>query len=300
MITAPRPGSPIETSIQAVMPILTIGSIASNRTHVAAPDDGVRDGATTVSPMKRWATILVSLAVITAACGGGDGDSTATEAANGGTSSDGAAPAENSDRPSECDRDLPYTVRAEGLNEPTAGSPEFEVTHAFAQRIPVVPGESGNILEGAEKEAADEEARTTDLAIYAIHLADYPLERDQFDGFGFARPEVPEGGTLAVVSILPPTLDGLQAGDVVRHGEPQFESVTTFSTLSAVVQTAERDNFDNAFTDMDGQVEVLALDDESICVDIDITIRDGDESIAAIEGDVVAEVVRVSDAFYMT
>lgn len=240
--------------------------------------------------MHRTLGLLIALALVTTACDSGDSD--------GPSSADG--PGRSGDVPAECDRQPPYTIRAEGLSEPAAGAPEFEVVDAVAQRIPVVPNAEDGLLEGEAKEQADAEAATTDLAIYAIHAADFPLDPEEFDGFGFARVEPPADGAMAVVSVLPPTAEGMSPGDVITHGEPEFEATTTFSTLGAYVQTSDRGPGDNAFTDMTGDVTILAVDDDTICVRADVSVMDGDDPVAVIEGVIVAEVVRVDDNFYLT
>ncbi len=240
--------------------------------------------------MPRILGLLIALALVAAACDSGDSD--------GSSSTD--EPNQSGDAPAECDRQPPYSIHAEGLGEPVAGRPEFEVVDAIAQRIPVVPNAEGGLLEGEAKEQADAEAATTDLAIYAIHAADFPLDPEEFDGFGFARVEPPADGAMAVVSVLPPTAAGMSPGDVITHGEPEFEATTTFSTLGAYVQTADRGPSESAFTDMVGGVTILAVDDDSICVRADISVMDGDDPVAVIEGVIVADVVRVDDNFYLT
>lgn len=240
--------------------------------------------------MHRLLGLLITLVIVTAACASGDSE--------GSSAADG--PSQSADAPAECDRRPPYTIRAEGLNEPAAGAPEFEVTDAVAQRVPVVPNAEGGLLEGEAKEQADAEAATTDLATYAIHAADFPLDPEEFDGFGFGRVEPPADGAMAVVSVLPPTAEGMSPGDVITHGDPEFEATTTFATLGAYVQTSDRGPGDNAFTDMTGDVTILALDDNSICVRADVSVMDGDDPVAVIEGVIVADVVRVDDSFYLT
>ncbi len=252
----------------------------------------------TARRIPRLLTILAAVAMLSAACSGSSGSADESGGANSAAGSDGGDG--SAAAPAECDREPPYTIRAEGHNEPAGGAAEWEVTHALAQRVPIVPGESGELLEGEEKEAADEQARTTDLALIGFQLADFPLEREELEGFGFAQPEPPAGATLVSVGIVPPTEAGLAAGDVVTAGDPEYDSVTSFSTLSVVVQTSERSHSDNAFTDMTGEVEILALDDESVCARADVVLTNGDEPVATVEGVLVAEVVRVSERFYLT
>ncbi len=247
--------------------------------------------------MPRILGLLIVLALVTVACDSGDSEGfLSTDEPN----QTGDAPSQSGDVPAECDRQPPYTIHAEALNQPVAGAPEVEVVDAIAQRIPVVRNAEGDLLEGEAKEQADAEAATTDLAIYAIHAADFPLDPEEFDGFGFARVEPPADGTMAVVSVLPPTAEGMSPGDVITHGQPEFEATTTFTTLGAYLQTADRGPSESAFTDMIGDVTILALDDDTICLRADVSVSDGDDPVAVIEGVIVADVVRVDDNFYLT
>lgn len=235
--------------------------------------------------------LMVAFAVgvwLLAGCGTDDGDD------DGGGDSDGAAAL-----PTEC-TEPPLTMRLEALGESPAGSADFEVTDAVARRVPIVPRPDGETAGDPEElAAAQEEATTTDLALYAIYLADFEIDRDELEGFGFGEVQPEPGGTIGTVNIVPTTMDGFATGDVADGGDIEYETTTTFGSLGVTVVGEEQDGF-TAFDDVDGQVEILALDDDTICVDIDVELQLSGEPVVAAEGVVTAPIVRAPDEFFYT
>jgi len=192
----------------------------------------------------------------------------------------------------------PVTMRIEKAAAVAAGGAEFEVTHALARRVPIVPDPKGGTTSDPDEiEELTEKARTTNLALYSMYLADFRIPRRELKSFGFAQIEPEPGGTLAVVTIVPKRRKGFSEGDAVRDGNLGYDTTTTFAPLGLVVESTGSEERDT-FTDVEGRVKILSLDDDRICLDMRVELtRDGDP-VAATEGVVSAPVVRATDSFF--
>lgn len=194
----------------------------------------------------------------------------------------------------------PLTMRLEALADPPAGGAAVEVTDAVARRVPIVPNpEGGGTSDPEELEAGQEEAATTDLASYSIYLADFEIDRDELESFGFGEVQPEPGGTIATTTIVPTTLDGFANGDVADGSDVEYEATTTFSSLQVIVADDDQDGL-LSFDDVAGGIEILHLADDTICVDMDVEILLDDEPVAAARGVVAAPIVRAPDEFFFT
>ena len=230
--------------------------------------------------------VTCTLAVLAlGACGGGDDGEAAEESTT-------TAPT----LPAAC-QEVPVTLDLQAGGEHPAGSDAFEATDAAARRVAVLPGEMA--FDPSALSGLQAEAKVTPLAAYVVYLADFEIDREQLSGTGFGDLDPGAGQTIGALSILPATEDGLAAGDVVMPGEPEYETRSTLVTLQLTV-FADGDTTPQAYTDATGQVEVLQVDDETICVDADVTFENGGEMVYRMKGAVLAPVVRASDAFFFT
>jgi hypothetical protein len=241
--------------------------------------------------MHGWGRALVAVGLVVAAgaCGGSDDGRSA-----GGSSSGGSG----GELPAAC-REAPVTMRLEALTDPPAGDADFEVTDAVARRIPILAGESQSTSDPDELAEQQAWAANTDLALFSIYLADFEIDRGLLEGFGFGDVDPEPGGTIGALAIVPTTEDGFATGDVARSGELEYDVNTTFTSLGLTIRSEEHDE-PEAFTDALGRVEILSLDDDTICVDVDVQIENSGQPIAAAEGVIAAPIVRPPDSFYLT
>jgi hypothetical protein len=187
----------------------------------------------------------------------------------------------------------PVTMRLEG-GDPPAGGPDFEVTDGVARRVPILTGRDEPGRTPKELEQLGRQAAKSKLAMYQVYLADFRISRRDLTGrfsSAFYTPPAEGDETGAVLSIVPPRARGLRAGDVVAFDdEPGSETFTTFAPLGLEIVTADRER---GLGTPAGQVEILELDDGSICVAVDFEISDLDGFLAgALEGVVEVPVVK--------
>jgi hypothetical protein len=237
----------------------------------------------------RWLRIpLVALGATAVlalgACGGGGDD----EAAPSTTT---APPL-----PEQC-VEPPTTVDLQALGEHPAGSETFEVTEAVARRVAILPGEMA--LDPSALSGLESKAGVTPLALYTIYLADFAVPEDELSGVGLGQITPPAGGTVGALTLVPTTEAGFVAGDVVTDGEFEFEARTTLTPLGLTVFT-DGDTTGQAYTDVIGQAEILQLDEETICVEFDVTYENQGELVYRGRGAVLAPIIRASDAFFFT
>lgn len=218
-------------------------------------------------PARRRRLQLLILAVVAAlvigACGGDDDSSSDADAADDG----GETPEESaSSVPAECEIEPPFTLEITGGDAlPQVDADGFDVTSVIASQQPIVPDPDGELT----PDEIREQGATTPLVSYAVYLADFEMTAEDV---GFLGPTPPDDGTLFFVAVVPPTEDGLRTGDVVEQGTPEFESVTTFGSLGVQYQTGTVDDAPTLALDGDGTgtAEVLYLDDDRICLDVEI------------------------------
>lgn len=244
------------------------------------------------------ATLLLPLA-FAAACGGDDDTSVAPEtggdeatvadpgaqepsgeestggAATGDTTSDTAGDqtvdgGDTASLPAECTAapfDIELTIDA--LPE-YAGA--FTVTGAAGTATPIVPNGDGS-LDDLDIAEWNELGAETDLLAYSQWIGDHEFGPDDVGFLGGPTP--PTGAITLGLSVVPPTEDGLAAGDVVSHSdEIAYDAITTFGTVGAYFQGAEGvDTFflvDLLDPEQGGTAEVLHVDDDWLCIAWDL------------------------------
>ncbi|MEZ5181364.1 MAG: hypothetical protein R2702_05755 [Acidimicrobiales bacterium] len=237
--------------------------------------------------MRRPVIALLLAAALLSACGGGGGSD---DDASGTTAPTASALPEACASP-------PVAVDLRAGGDHPAGSEAFEATQAVALRTPILPGELA--FDGASLSAAQSKAEITPLAAYSLYLSDFEVDREVLRGRGLGQVVPPAGKTVGVLSLVPPDEAGLAPGTVVTDGELGYDTNTTFAPLSLVV-ISDGDATAMAHTDVTGQAEVLALDDEQLCVAFDVAVEDDGELVYAGKGTVVAPVVRSDPAFFFT
>ena len=231
----------------------------------------------------RTIALALAVALAAAACGGGgsDGD-------------DAAAP--EAAVPEACTTP-PVTMDLRSGGDAPAGSDTFEVTDAVARRVAILPGQMA--FDPSALSTLEAEAKVTPLALYSLYLADFEIDRSLLSGVGFGEVPTEAGQTLGVLTLVPDTEAGFRAGDVVADGELGYELTTSLVPLSLAVY-GDGDDTGIAYTEVEGQAEILALDDDSICIEVDVTLSTGDDLAYAASGTVQAPVVRAADAFFFT
>ncbi len=201
--------------------------------------------------------------------------------------------------PASCQKP-PVTMRLEALGAAPAGAAAFAVTDAVARRVPIVPRPGGGTTEDPKELARlRKEAARTSLALYSVYLADFRIPRRELSGFGFGLVTPKGDGTIATLSLVPTKRRGFSVGDVVRATALRYDTTTTFAALSLTVTDATSGT-PGAFTDVEGRVKILALDDDTICVDIDVQFLLSGTLVSAARGVVSAPVVRAAPEFFYT
>jgi hypothetical protein len=99
------------------------------------------------------------------------------------------------------------------------------------------------------------------------------------------------------MTVVPPKARGLRKGDVVRDGDLRYDTTTTFATVGLVVQPTASP-LGSSFDEVDGRVRIRDLDEQSICLDMDLELSLDGELTAAIGGVVRAPVVKAPASFY--
>ncbi|MGH9164163.1 MAG: hypothetical protein ACRDZW_01445 [Acidimicrobiales bacterium] len=248
------------------------------------------DRPTTPCSRRRAAWVLATLAL--ASCGGGD---------DGGGGGDAKAKTQTSTAaqalPPACAKP-PLTMRLEARGETPAGGPEFKVTDAAARRVPIVLGEKQG-TDPASVARQTMKAKVSQVAFYTLYLSDSRIDRKELTGNGFGNLKPPPGGTIGALSIVPGRDVGLKVGDVVTYAaKPDYETVTTFSAITLSIDSDQHHGPD-ALNDITGQVTVLALTDDVICLDINIEVVNAGAPVLAAKGVVAAQVYRSGESWFL-
>ena len=172
----------------------------------------------------------------------------------------------------------PFTATAQRVGPSPIGAEAFEVTDAVVVPIPVVPNPDGAL-------SADETtslAGTTDLLGYSLVFADEPIVGA--GGMFFEYEPVTAGKLRGLVSIFPAAGVPFVAGDVVTYGVVPGLSIplpTIGMDLAAFEQST------NSYRDDPvGQVTVLGITQDSVCLDVDLTwtLNDPAENTLTVRG----------------
>ena len=245
---------------------------------------------------RRLITRAVAALLILAACGddadvggGGTGpppESTgiaATEA-TAGTQSGGAGLAAECVAP-------PVTVVAQRVGSLPIGSEAFEVTDAVVLPLPIVPNPDG-ALEAQEVKAL---GTTTDLLGYSLVFGDEEIGGGQFLEY---KPSG-TGKLRGLVSIFPAAGVPFAQGDVVVNGEVAGLSIP-LPTIG--LDLAEFDQGTNMYLDAPtGQVTVLGITNDSVCLDLDLTweMSDPADNSVTIRGVIAGRLLDRSTLFVL-
>ncbi len=213
---------------------------------------------------------IISLTVALAACGGSgksSRDGTTGGADTGGVNDSSAgdtSPANNSPLPAECTT-APFTVHVVRDGGIAAGSDTYQVIGAAAVQIPLVPDKTQTL----PPDQAIELSQSTDLIGYGLLFGDEPFGVNDVSLFDGYAPEA-AGKSRGVVSVYPSTLTPLAVGDVVTP-QPMdaLQMYTTLNNLGMDFKTAP-DEYMSYVGSIRGSVTILGLNDEAICLDVDL------------------------------
>ena len=225
------------------------------------------------------AAVLAGALLGLAGCGGGGGDAAATTTAP--------------KAPAGC-KAAPTSIQL-GVGEGTKPT-AFEVADAAAQRVAILPGKMA--FDASEMAGLASQAAVSPLGQYTVYLSDGDIDATQLEGDDEGA--VADGSaTAAAVRIDPAAEGGFVEGEVVSpEGELQYETRSEqVPVRAAIVPEGSKDpmDLDGAVT---GTVTVLQVDDERICLDIDLTIAGAQGG--RIDGTVQAPVSRAGNAFFVT
>jgi hypothetical protein len=194
----------------------------------------------------------------------------------------------------------PTTMRIEAAGNPVIGDDRFEVVDGVARRVAILPKASADVSNRKARDKLTARAAGTGLALYSVYLADFKIPRRDVEGFTLGRVDPKAGGTIGTLTIVPPKKRGLREGDTVTDRELAYDTTTTFGAVGVTVDSDPVPPSTRTFDDVAGRVEILELDDDEICVDVDLEFtRDGD-LVTAMQGTVAVPVVRAPDTFYFT
>lgn len=242
--------------------------------------------------------LLAAVGLVLVACGddgGGATEDPTDEATPGGDGGSGGT-----EVPDSCEA-VPLTMAVEAFGDHPAGAAEFEVVDAVVRRVPILLGVDAPAADAEELEAMQARAAESPVALYSLYVADFEIDRSVLEGYGFGDITPPPGGTIGVLSIVPPTEEGLAVGDVIDgDAEIAYETTTTFGTLGLMVLSDTRTSQDG-YSAISGQVEVEALGDDVACLAVDVSFLDfDDQPVSRIAGTVVAPVVHADPSFFFT
>jgi len=223
--------------------------------------------------------LVLALTGLLAACGGG-GDRSArprnTESTAGaGTAVSSDTSSAGTALPEEC-TPAPYTVVAQRDGGQPAGSSAFEVAGSAGLPIPLVPDKE-QVLTPAQ---VNEQGATTSLLGYIVFFGDEPFGPGDVSTFGGYEPEA-AGKSRGNIGLFPNSNTPLAIGDVLTPGtlEP-LGMLTTFNRINMDFKAAP-DELTGYLDGIKGSVTILALDNEFICIDVDLSWEYSDFSSSA-------------------
>jgi len=209
-----------------------------------------------------------------------------------------ARPAAAADRSTLC-RTPPLTVTVLPGPIGTAGPADLAVTDAVARRVPIVPRPADAPRDPATVARLQKKAARTDLALYTMYLADFPIPRAELRGGGFGEVVAPAGRTVVAVTVVPTARRGFRAGDVAEVAPFAYDATTTFAPLSLVTNSSgTRGTY--AYDGVEGGVEIRELTEKAICLDLDVRFTRSGRPVASARGTVEAPVVRAAPSFFYT
>jgi len=221
--------------------------------------------------MRGASRVLAVAALIALAACGGSGKSSTNGTSGGTDSNDG----NSTPLPAECTL-APFTANIVRDGGAPAGSATYEVIGAAAVQIPLVPDKDQLLT----YEQATQMAEDTDLIGYGLLFGDEVFGVDDVSLFGGYTPEA-AGKSRGVISIYPSTLIPLAAGDVITP--TSMDALGMFTTLNNLGMDfkATPDEFMSYLNTIRGSVTILGLNDQAICLDVDLSWDTSDFSTSS-------------------
>jgi len=158
----------------------------------------------------------------------------------------------------------PVTVTAQRVGTAPIGSDAFGLIDAVVVPLPIVPNPDDALTQEEMKVLAT----TTDLLGYTLVFADEEISRS-INPFSIYEPST-AGKLRGQVGIFPSAGVPFAAGDVVVYGEVPGLSIP-LPTMGMDLAEFEQDLINTYLNDPSGQVEVLGITDEALCLDVDLT-----------------------------
>jgi hypothetical protein len=166
--------------------------------------------------------------------------------------------------PTEC-RLPPFTVTAMRDGESPTGSERYEVVGAAVLPIPLVPDRDERLDLGE----AQERGKSTSLLMYSMVFGDEPIDAGELSVFGGYEPT--EDHTRGFVSIIPSSPDRpLRPGDVIAPGPAGLNTFTVLTRVGMDFKSVPGE-LTSYLDGAQGEVKILALTDEAMCLDVDLT-----------------------------
>ncbi len=216
---------------------------------------------------------IASLAIVALVACGDSKKATPNDSTNDSTPDTRVA--NNTPLPAECTLP-PYIVHAVRDGGLAAGSPTFEVIGAAAVQIPLVPDKDQVLTD----EQSYQMSLDTDLLGYGLIFGDEQFGVDDVSLFGGYTPEA-AGKSRGLISIYPSTTTPLAVGDVVTGGLTDELGMYTTLTSLGMDFKATPDEFFGYANSIEGSVTILGLNDEAICLDVDLSWGVSDFSTGA-------------------
>lgn len=211
--------------------------------------------------MRRTA-VLLAFAGLLVAC---SDDGNSTSPATGPDSSAGIDIDTDTVLPEQC-TPPPYTVVAQRDGERTAGSATFEVVGAAALPLPLVPDKAQTLTPAQ----VNEQGATTALLGYILFFGDEPFGPNDVSAFGGYEPEA-VGKGRGNIGLFPDSTRPLAVGDVLTPGSlDALGMFTPFNRIGLDFKAAP-DEFTGYLDELQGSVTILALDEEFLCLDVDLS-----------------------------
>jgi len=210
----------------------------------------------------------------------------------GGGSSDAAATTTAAKAPSGCDAP-PFPIQL-GVGEGTKPA-AFEVTSAAAQRVSILPGKMA--FNASEMSGLTSQAEVSPLGQYTVFVSDGEIDTAPLES---NREGVVADGsaTVAAVRVVPAAEGGFVEGEVVAPTvELGYETRSHQVPVKAAIVPKDSNEDLELTDDVTGTVTVLEVDEDSICVDVDVTIA-GDQG-GRIDGVVLAPVFRADNSYFV-
>lgn len=236
--------------------------------------------------MTRTGAMLVAAAFTLAAgaCGGSGSDA-------------GEVPPTTAPGPPSACAEAPVTMDLRAGGDKPAGDLELTVVDAVARRVPILPGALA--FDPGELGALESKAAITPLGAYVVYLADFAISPDGLEVNGPAEIVPGEGQTLAAITLVPTAETGFAQNMVVVDGPLDYETNTGLVPLTLTVRSSA-DSAEPMVSDMKGQLEILYLDDQTICVAYDMTAENEGEMVYRAAGVISMPVVDAPTTYFLT